>query len=73
MSECCDWHGVCLNDKEEVLVGNTKMIKYVSYCPECNTISECQDGKVVKVDFETKDFYAKKYEEKITHANEHRK
>jgi len=41
MNECCDWHGVCLNDSELVIKNNKQESVYVSYCPECNTISEC--------------------------------
>jgi hypothetical protein len=66
MNECCDWHAICLNEKEEY-EGN---IVYLSYCPECNSIYESHLGKVSKVDNEFREIFLKKYEEKIHFAKE---
>ncbi len=48
MNECCDWHGVCLNDSELVMKNNRQENIYISYCPECNSISEFFNGNVSK-------------------------
>lgn len=61
MNECCDWHAVCLND-----TGNEKEdSKYLSYCPECNSVSICEDIYVTKLEGDKKDFYMNKYKDKI--------
>lgn len=61
MNECCDWHAVCLSENEEY---QGKSV-YLSYCPECNTISVCENGIVTKVDGDEKEYYRKKYYDKI--------
>ncbi len=68
MNECCDWHGVCLNDSELVIKNNKQESVYVSYCPECNTISECFNGTVIKSEGESLELYKSKYKEKILQA-----
>lgn len=71
MNECCDWHGVCLNDSELVIKNNKQESVYVSYCPECNTISECFNGTVIKSEGKSLELYKSKYKEKILQAISH--
>lgn len=68
MNECCDWHGVCLNDSELVMKNNRQENIYISYCPECNSISEFFNGNVSKAEGSDLENYKLKYQEKILKA-----
>lgn len=61
MYECCEWHAVGLNDTEITKQG----AQYVSYCPECNSVSVYKDGVVKKVEGDEKQLYINKYQDKI--------
>lgn len=69
MNECCDWHAICLNSDEEVVLKNTVEKIFVSYCPECNSVFECIDNKVSHIEGEKRNYYIKKYNDKIVFAN----
>lgn len=68
MNECCDWHAVCLNDQEEVKVGNNIEKSYVSYCPECNSVLESVNDQLFQVEGDRKAYYIAKYQEKVNLA-----
>lgn len=65
MNECCDWHAICLNDKEEVQVENNVVERYISYCPECNTLFEYENSQLSKIEGEKRNYYIEKYQDKI--------
>lgn len=69
MNECCDWHGICLNENEETQVNNLIKKVYLSYCPECNSIFQCLDDKVLKIEGAEKAEYMRKYQDKINTSN----
>lgn len=69
MNECCDWHAVCLNNNEEVLIENTVVKLFVSYCPECNSVLECHNSNVSPIEGERRNYYIQKYNDKIIFAN----
>lgn len=61
MDECCDWHAICLNDKE---LYKDKYV-YLSYCFECNSISYSENGVVTKLDSKEAEYFREKYKETI--------
>lgn len=68
MNECCDWHAICLNDQE--VIANEETIKraYVSYCPECNNIFECDEKGLSRIEGEKRFNYFQKYKNQISEA-----
>lgn len=65
MNECCDWHGICLNNEEIIEVNNSVKKTYLSYCPECNSIFESDETGLRKIDGDKKFNYMQKYKSQI--------
>lgn len=65
MNECCDWHAITLNDKEDIVINNEKLQVYLSYCPECNNMFEYLNEKVYLVKDDRKNNYYNKYQNKL--------
>lgn len=61
MNECCDWHGICLSENE---MYKGKSV-YLYYCPECNSISICDNGVLTMLNSVEKELYKEKYRHKI--------